>query len=177
VSRCVFLNRTKGRGRIPATPAGIRQEKSLVTCARSPNQTFAFQFTLPDRATCEPRVSYDGMTTVSSRIERKACLPLWRHARACVGIISVHWRSFSGDSDTVVRKITPKLLDIATKTRCALERYSRSTKDLTFKDFPRGSCGLTAELLGRYLIQCGYSNVMYVRGQRGPNLSHAWLQG
>ena len=68
----------------------------------------------------------------------------------------------------------PKLLEIATVVRCALEQYSRANNDLMFENFPRGTCGPVAELLGRYLIQSGYPNAMYVSAER-PDLVVAML--
>jgi len=73
-----------------------------------------------------------------------------------------------------------KLLKIALAARCALERYASDAKSVSFKEFPRGTCGLVSELLGRYLAEVGFENVMYVCGEKRSDdhelISHAWVE-
>ena len=58
----------------------------------------------------------------------------------------------------------------------------RSTLPASFEQFPRGSCGDTAPLLGHYLTSLGLGEFDYVLGERGrygpetTEQSHAWLQ-
>lgn len=46
-----------------------------------------------------------------------------------------------------------------------------------FAKFPRGSCGITSEMLGQYLLDCGLGDWGYVTGLRHePFGSHAWIE-
>ncbi len=69
-----------------------------------------------------------------------------------------------------------QLLKIALAARCALERYASDTKSGLFEGFPRGTCGPVSELLGRYLVEAGFKNVMYVGGEKRSEGSHAWIE-
>lgn len=72
---------------------------------------------------------------------------------------------------------TDALTRIARCARVTLERHARTGTDFTFQNFPRGTCGPTSEILGRYLIGagCPQDQVRYVCGMKGGK-SHAWLQ-
>jgi hypothetical protein len=69
-----------------------------------------------------------------------------------------------------------QLLRIAQAARSALQRYVSDTQDFMFDSFPRGTCGPVSELLGRYLMEAGFKDVMYVCGERQDKGSHAWLE-
>jgi hypothetical protein len=45
-----------------------------------------------------------------------------------------------------------------------------------FERFPRGTCGPVSELLGRYLVEAGFEDVMYVCGKKPSEGSHAWVE-
>ncbi len=64
---------------------------------------------------------------------------------------------------------------LATDFRQAIERSDRRVLGITFKSFPRGSCGDASILLGAYLTDKGIEPLTYVCGQR-ENWSHAWLE-
>jgi hypothetical protein len=66
-----------------------------------------------------------------------------------------------------------QLLKIARAARCALERYASGAKS---GGFPRGTCGLVSDLLGRYLVEAGFKKVMYVCGEKRSEGSHAWVE-
>lgn len=74
-----------------------------------------------------------------------------------------------------------KIASIAKEMRAAIERTDRGFLPITFKDFPRGSCGDAALILGRHLRESGYEGFQYVlasRGDRWDNswYSHAWIE-
>jgi hypothetical protein len=69
-----------------------------------------------------------------------------------------------------------ELVRIATAARAALEEYVRTHTDLMFERFPRGTCGVVSELVGRYLMEAGFEQVMYVYGERADMGSHAWVE-
>ncbi|MDQ5827717.1 MAG: hypothetical protein M3441_26545 [Chloroflexota bacterium] len=80
-------------------------------------------------------------------------------------------------SDTEIEAITLR----ARQFRAALEACDRSLLPISFQEFPRGSCGDAALLLGRYLQDCGLGPFNYVCGsireEGGRDFhSHAWLQ-
>ena len=68
------------------------------------------------------------------------------------------------------------MLKIAFAARRALERYASCEADILFDRFPRGTCGPVSELLGRYLVEAGFENVMYVCGEKRSEGSHAWIE-
>lgn len=68
-----------------------------------------------------------------------------------------------------------RLIRIASAVRDILERASGSNEDPSFQNFPHGSCGNTAELLGRYLIEIAGLEALYVSARRADSWSHAWL--
>ena len=46
-----------------------------------------------------------------------------------------------------------------------------------FREFPRGSCGATSELLAAFLKDCQLGTFSYVSGwHREKSISHAWLE-
>ena len=81
----------------------------------------------------------------------------------------------SDHDEDMIDAVVEKLLKIALDARCALERYASDAKIVSFKEFPRGTCGLVSELLGRYLVEAGFENVMYVCGEKRGEGSHAWV--
>ena len=62
------------------------------------------------------------------------------------------------------------------KIRSAFERIDKSNLPITFKNFPRGACGDTCEVLAEILKELGYGKFQYVTGRRENGNSHAWLQ-
>ena len=69
-------------------------------------------------------------------------------------------------------------LALAKGFRDGIEQADRCMLGISFQDFPLGSCGDAAPLLGRYLKDNGASEVTYVLGERGhgdSRQSHAWL--
>ena len=71
--------------------------------------------------------------------------------------------------------VPEKIKELATAFRIAIERSDRAKLPITFADFPLGSCGDAANLLGAYLTDCGIESLKYVCGQRGEK-SHVWLE-
>jgi len=69
-----------------------------------------------------------------------------------------------------------RLLKIAQAARSAMEHYVSNTEDLMFGGFPMGTCGPVSELLGRYLIEAGFADVMYICGEKRGHGSHAWVE-
>ena len=73
-----------------------------------------------------------------------------------------------------------KTREAATDFRNAIEICAPSL-GISFKSFPRGSCGDAAPLLGTYLIEQGLCEFQYMLGDYGKRTdinwsSHAWLQ-
>lgn len=69
-----------------------------------------------------------------------------------------------------------ELKRLATEFRFAIEKCeSISTIIITFREFPRASCGEASLLLAKYLEQNGCGGFDYVLGERDSR-SHAWLQ-
>lgn len=68
--------------------------------------------------------------------------------------------------------------------QAAARRFRRALEEgglewESFRDFPRGSCGDTSELLGEYLRDCGLGDWTYVSGidnSPGGFYTHAWLK-
>jgi len=65
--------------------------------------------------------------------------------------------------------------------RTAIERTDRALLPITFLDFPRGSCGDAAQVLGRHLKEFGHEGFQYVLASRGDQRdnswhSHAWIE-
>ena len=57
----------------------------------------------------------------------------------------------------------------------AIQKCDKKLLPITFKEFPKGSCGDAVLLLGKYLSDVGLGEFDYVLG--GVNeKSHAWLQ-
>jgi len=72
-----------------------------------------------------------------------------------------------------------EIFSLAQTFRGAIERCDRAKLPITFSNFPRGSCGDAALLLGRFLKDRGFGDSDYVLGWRGDHesgSSHAWLQ-
>lgn len=71
---------------------------------------------------------------------------------------------------------------VASAVRSAIDRIPNEKRPVTFKNFPRGSCGDTALVLGTYFaVDCKISGFQYVSGVRGsvPEgtwTTHAWLE-
>ncbi|WP_411755101.1 hypothetical protein [Serratia sp. (in: enterobacteria)] len=62
------------------------------------------------------------------------------------------------------------------KIRAGFERMDKSNLPVTFRNFSRGSCGDTCEVLAELLKELGYGCFLYVAGQRDNGYSHAWLE-
>ncbi len=71
-------------------------------------------------------------------------------------------------------KIT-ELTSLATEFRKAIEVSDKKALGASFENFPRGSCGDAALLLGAFLTDAGVPSLIYVCGQRGER-SHAWIE-
>lgn len=77
-----------------------------------------------------------------------------------------------------------EIKEMATKFRIAIESAKnerRFTVDQCFRNFPNGCCGITAELLAKFLMDNGIkSKLTYIAGTyREQSLelpSHAWLK-
>jgi hypothetical protein len=117
----------------------------------------------------------DAMAVIVQAVERNAHIKIavWKQSYdlSCVN------DCFRGQdmTDTVMEQ----LLEIALAARGALERYAPNAEGMDgilFGRFPHGTCGGTSELLGRYLIEAGYENVMYVCGNKHNEGSHAWVE-
>lgn len=71
---------------------------------------------------------------------------------------------------------------VASAVRSAIDRIPNEKRPVTFKNFPRGSCGDTALVLGTYFaVDCKISGFQYVSGVQGsvPEgtwTTHAWLE-
>ena len=61
------------------------------------------------------------------------------------------------------------------KFRAALDRIVWVDMPDGFKDFPRGACGGTSDILAEYLYSLGVKNIDYVCGEI-EGQSHAWLE-
>lgn len=66
--------------------------------------------------------------------------------------------------------------DDLVKIRAAFERLDKSNLPVTFRNFPRGACGDTCEVLAEILKEHGHGTFQYVVGRRENGISHAWLQ-
>lgn len=69
-----------------------------------------------------------------------------------------------------------ELKRLAGKARKIVETYCVLSGDQLVQGFPKGCCGVVAELLGRYLIESGYQNVLYVCGSMDEMGTHAWVE-
>ncbi len=71
---------------------------------------------------------------------------------------------------------------VASAVRSAIDRIPNEKRPVTFKNFPRGSCGDAALVLGTYLaVDCKIPGFQYVSGERGcvterTWTTHAWLE-
>jgi len=61
------------------------------------------------------------------------------------------------------------------KIRSAFESIDKSNLPVTFKQFPKGSCGDTCEVLAEYLKDLGYGDFKYISGKLENGDSHAWI--
>lgn len=64
---------------------------------------------------------------------------------------------------------------VAHSARNVLEEYASVSSDLTFETFPRGACGATSELIGRYLSEVYQLRGELVSGLRSDGSTHIWL--
>jgi hypothetical protein len=62
------------------------------------------------------------------------------------------------------------------KIRAAFEQMDKTNLPITFRNFPRGACGDTCEVLAEILKEFGHGNFRYVAGRRKNGNCHAWLQ-
>lgn len=69
---------------------------------------------------------------------------------------------------------------LAATCREALEQMTPAQRGIGFAEFPRGTCGPVAELMGRLTFEATRVNGRYVSGIGHPDLapqqSHAWLE-
>ena len=73
---------------------------------------------------------------------------------------------------------SPETINVITRHAIVFRNAIENTKEdlgIVFADFPLGSCGDTALLLGAYFMECGLGDFNYVCGMKGPR-SHAWLE-
>jgi hypothetical protein len=68
-----------------------------------------------------------------------------------------------------------RLRELAGAFRSAIERTDRERLPCTLQEFPKGSCGDAALLLGTFLKNQGMGPFQYVCGWR-DGYSHAWLE-
>lgn len=62
------------------------------------------------------------------------------------------------------------------KIRMAFEEMDKAGIPVTFKNFPKGACGDTCEVLAEILKELGHGGFTYVAGRRKNGNSHAWLE-
>jgi len=77
------------------------------------------------------------------------------------------------------KKRNDEIYQHATLFRNAIEKTDPSKLPISFRNFPKGSCGDVVPLLGRFLKNQGFGSFDYISGSRGQNSdwhSHAWLQ-
>lgn len=71
------------------------------------------------------------------------------------------------------------LTTVATAARSVMEDCSSSPGELMFRDFPRGTCGPTCEIVGRYFVEILGSPAVYVSAEKDRGFAswttHAWL--
>ena len=74
------------------------------------------------------------------------------------------------------------IAEAATRFRAAIGKCGPAL-DFSFRQFPRGTCGDVAPLLGTFLSEQGFGTFEYVLGERGEQRadantyqSHAWIQ-
>jgi hypothetical protein len=69
-----------------------------------------------------------------------------------------------------------KLSRIVSKYRKALKKVAQQSQIEGLKDFPVGACGVTSELLGAYLLECGFEGLQIASGNDRSGQSHSWLE-
>lgn len=74
-----------------------------------------------------------------------------------------------------------KIYRFAFRLRTAIESVPKNRLPITFSSFPRGSCGDVSLILGAYLVDNGFTEFVYVTGERGEHdagtwSSHTWLE-
>ncbi|WP_025565823.1 hypothetical protein [Psychromonas sp. SP041] len=70
---------------------------------------------------------------------------------------------------------TDELRRIVFKAREVFEQHHVHIGKTFFGDFPKYSCGCSADVLSQYLISKGAKNLTYVYGKRKSG-SHGWLE-
>ena len=70
---------------------------------------------------------------------------------------------------------TLNLALVAHSARNVLEAYSSASTDIMFNGFPRGACGATSDLIGRYLNEAYQLKAQLVSGRRVDGAIHIWL--
>jgi hypothetical protein len=120
-----------------------------------------------------PLPRYSAFAVASSKLWAIAASRM-NKAESTTGLIVSTLSEYRGDM--IGARTMKQLLTIAQAARSAIQRYVSNTNDLMFKGFPRGTCGPASELLGRYLIEAGFEEVMYVCGEKGGQGSHAWVE-
>ena len=63
---------------------------------------------------------------------------------------------------------------LAERLRNAILATAPEERPVTIRDFPRGSCGDAALLLGTLLSDCGLGEFMHVGGERGDKSDQTW---
>ena len=76
---------------------------------------------------------------------------------------------------------TPRILEMATRFRTAIESIPPEARSICMQSFPNGACGDTSLLFGAFLVDRGIPGFKYICGERGSRAdntwtSHAWLQ-
>jgi hypothetical protein len=62
------------------------------------------------------------------------------------------------------------------RIRASFEQIDKLNLPVTFKNFPRGACGDTCEVLAELLRELGHGSFQYISGCRENGNSHAWLE-
>tara|TARA_R110002072_G_scaffold271038_2_gene430935 strand:+ start:42282 stop:42722 length:441 start_codon:yes stop_codon:yes gene_type:complete len=66
------------------------------------------------------------------------------------------------------------IYELASLFRSAIVRTDRSKLPITFAEFPAGSCGDAAILLGTFLTERGCGDFTYISAFRGSNDDDSW---
>lgn len=68
-----------------------------------------------------------------------------------------------------------KIRNLVVPFRNAIE-ICKNKLGIPFCTFPKMCCGVTSVLLGYYLLQYGFNDVVYVLGDNKDLRSHAWIE-
>ncbi len=80
-----------------------------------------------------------------------------------------------------MRSTDEQVFEHALRFRAAIDRTDKSKLPITFKNFPNGSCGDAALLIGAYFVNVGLGQFQYILGERERGdsrswSSHAWIE-